>query len=67
MPANLEQSNQRSLYDNGHTATDGNKNKNENENVNSALIDYFNPFLAGMSMWQAWLICVVNLLQLVPV
>ena len=47
MPANLEQSNQMSLYDKGHTTTD------EDENVNS--FDYFNPFLAGMSMWQAWL------------
>jgi hypothetical protein len=45
MPANPEQSNQISLYGEGHTTTD------ENEMLGG----YSNPFLAVMSMWQAWL------------
>ena len=49
MSANPEQSNQISLYGEGHTTTD------ENENVNSMLGGYFNPFLVGMAMWKAWL------------
>jgi hypothetical protein len=46
MPTNPEHSNQISRYGEGHTTTD----EDENENVG-----YFNPFLAGLSMWQAWL------------
>jgi hypothetical protein len=49
IPTNLEQSNQVSLYDNSHTYTD------DTENVNSMLGGYFDPFLVGMAMWQAWL------------
>jgi hypothetical protein len=51
MPANPGQSSQISLYNEGDTTTD----EEENENVNSILGGYFNPFLGGMSMWQAWL------------
>jgi hypothetical protein len=49
MPANLERSNQISLYDHSHTYTD------DNRNVNSTLNGYFDLFLVGMAMWQAWL------------
>jgi hypothetical protein len=48
MPANPE-SNQISLYDEGHKATD------VNGNVSSTLGGYFDPFLTGMAMWQVWL------------
>ncbi len=48
-PGNLEQSNQMSVYDNSHTFID------DNRNVNSVLGTYFDPFLVGMAMWQAWL------------
>jgi hypothetical protein len=47
-PANLEQRNQISLYNEDHTYTD-------NKDVSSALGGYLNPFLVGMAMWQEWL------------
>jgi hypothetical protein len=48
-PANLEQRNQISLYNEDHTYTDNNKD------VSSALGGYLDPFLVGMAIWQEWL------------